>query len=170
MGLQTAAASLSALASLSIASTSPTQGHTGSLPSAAFGSPGASAPTSAQGTSSSVPREDDPILPDSDTVDIELADDKSDSGIAPIKSGKKRGTLFTCESCSKVRYRMITTWRYVLNLVAGVSASFLSCEASVGAHTSMARGFQASAQQAPAGPTHGGEPTEPIHLRCLANM
>ncbi|KAI0316603.1 hypothetical protein OF83DRAFT_1084159 [Amylostereum chailletii] len=85
-GLQTAAAALSALSSLSLASTSPAQGPvTASLSSTSVGS-------LARGISSSAPHDD---LAE---MDVEFADEKGEV----TKSGKKRGTLFTCESCSKV--------------------------------------------------------------------
>ncbi|TFY56563.1 hypothetical protein EVG20_g8878 [Dentipellis fragilis] len=114
-GLQAAAAALSALASLSLSSTPPQ-----SISLAAHGStatsyvPASSAlsapvpiPTLASNRSQggaaarSHPAQDGADLSSSLPLSFEENEDGKNAGVT-VKNGKKRGTIFTCESCSKV--------------------------------------------------------------------
>ena len=91
VGSHTATTTLSSLASLSISSSASPPGPASSTqaPTRPVTIPAHSTPVARRGVSSSVP------------VDDGFSVSGSLSGVT--RNGKKRGTIFTCESCSKVR-------------------------------------------------------------------
>ncbi|CDO78029.1 hypothetical protein BN946_scf184648.g1 [Trametes cinnabarina] len=99
--LQTAAAALSSLAALSLSGSPPPQSapQTGTSLASAAGQI-ISGPTAAK-----VPKQeaaDEDIVPDDASPDPSAKTELNGAGISITKSGKKRGTIFKCESCSKV--------------------------------------------------------------------
>lgn len=118
MGLQTAASALTELANLSLSSSPSTHGMSSSLTSTSFVSASAalSSPvpikaglnttvkvsvksTKAEETAQSLPSEISALDATSGSVDS-----KASISNGVTKNGKKRGMIFTCESCSKVSY------------------------------------------------------------------
>ncbi|KAA1472712.1 hypothetical protein DENSPDRAFT_839057 [Dentipellis sp. KUC8613] len=114
-GLQAAAAALSALASLSLSSTPPQSVSLAAHASAATSYVSASSVLSApvpiptlaskrsQGAAAarSHHAQDSADLSSSLPLSFEDNEDGKNAGVT-VKNGKKRGTIFTCESCSKV--------------------------------------------------------------------
>ena len=49
-----------------------------------------------------VEAKDDDVVPDDTSLASAAKSELSSAGISVTKSGKKRGTIFKCESCSKV--------------------------------------------------------------------
>ncbi|TBU57401.1 hypothetical protein BD310DRAFT_929304 [Dichomitus squalens] len=97
--LQTAAAALSSLANLSLAGSPPPQSIPQSATSFASAS-GQLTPSSA----TMMPKIEvkDDIIPDDSSAAAPAKTEINGAGISVTKSGKKRGTIFKCESCSKV--------------------------------------------------------------------
>lgn len=128
--IQTAAAALSSLATLSLSSSPPPAGPAQLSTSFAAASD-ALRPNSTEVTSSidlSVKQED---------VDRQVSHDSSGAGKGELSvggitikngTGKKRGTIFQCESCSKVCMVLYCVVR-MLNSVLDVPSSFLPNQA-----------------------------------------
>ncbi len=97
--IQSAAAALSSLATLSLSGSSP-QGvaQTGISFASASGQL-ASPPTSRM---PKVEAKDDDIVLDDAPMTAPVKTEINGAGISVTKTGKKRGTIFKCESCSKV--------------------------------------------------------------------
>ena len=98
--LQSAAAALSSLATLSL-SGSPPQGvpQTGT----SFASASGQLASSSTSRMLKVEAKDDDIVLDDPPVAAPVKAEINGAGISVTKTGKKRGTIFKCESCSKVR-------------------------------------------------------------------
>ena len=154
VALHTSTTTLSSLASLSISSSVSPPGPTlpASSPQAHTGPvtiPVHSTPVPRRGVSSSVPVEDG------------FSVSGSPSGVMSVvtRNGKKRGTIFTCESCSKVRAiscHRCATHQSRHYRVAGLSPPVVLDQTPVGAHAPLARGVKVFAEQASTGATHGG--------------
>ena len=103
VALQTAAAALGTLASLSISPSVPLPGPDSSAspraPTGPVAIPALRASVTRHGISRSVPVDDGSSVSGSPPP----PDSKAVVAGAATKNGKKRGTIFTCESCSKVR-------------------------------------------------------------------
>lgn len=116
MGLQNAASALTALANLSLSTSSGVQGGAFSATSTSFASASAALsspvpikaasnttvqistrPSKAEEAAQSLPS--DLTVPDAQAGSV---DSKANAGNGTTKNGKKRGMIFTCESCSKV--------------------------------------------------------------------
>ncbi|KAI0746724.1 hypothetical protein C8Q80DRAFT_1220030 [Daedaleopsis nitida] len=98
--LQTAAAALSSLATLSLSGSPPPQGipHTGTTLASASGLLSSASPAPVPKIED---RDDDAVLNEA----APAAPPKTEingTGVSVTKAGKKRGTIFKCESCSKV--------------------------------------------------------------------
>ena len=95
--LHNAAATISSLASLSLSGSPPPPG----APHAATSLISANGQT-ASGNVPKVETQDDDIIPEDTSVASAAKAELNSAGISVTKSGKKRGTIFKCESCSKV--------------------------------------------------------------------
>ncbi|KAH9849407.1 hypothetical protein C2E23DRAFT_840085 [Lenzites betulinus] len=98
--LQTAAAALSSLAQLSLSGSPPPQG----IPQAATSFTSASGQMSS-GLAPMLPKQeatDENTVPDDASSALPTKTEINGAGISVTKTGKKRGTIFKCESCSKV--------------------------------------------------------------------
>ncbi|KAI8970551.1 hypothetical protein BD414DRAFT_581730 [Trametes punicea] len=99
--LQTAAAALSSLATLSLSGSPPPQGAPQTATSLASASDQLhSAPTN---TAPKQEVADEDLVPDEVSTAPPAKTELNGAGISITKTGKKRGTIFKCESCSKVR-------------------------------------------------------------------
>jgi len=101
VALPSATTTLNSLASISISSSASPQGPDGSsafyrAPTGPVAIPGTSAHTSRNSISRSVPGDD------GTSVSLLMTESKSVVTGGTSRNGKKRGTTFTCESCSKV--------------------------------------------------------------------
>ena len=98
--LHTAAAALNSLATLSLSGSPPPPGipHTGTSLATASGllasSPSAPVPK--------IETKDDDAVLDEASAAAPVKAEINGGGISMTKTGKKRGTIFKCESCSKV--------------------------------------------------------------------
>lgn len=104
--LHTAAATLSSLASLSLVGSPPPQAtpQTGTSFTSASG-------ILASGPVPKVEAKDDDVVLDEASAASAVAPVKAEingAGIGVTKTGKKRGTIFKCESCSKVSTLLLT--------------------------------------------------------------
>ncbi|RPD65439.1 hypothetical protein L226DRAFT_530975 [Lentinus tigrinus ALCF2SS1-7] len=98
--LQSASATLSSLATLSLSGSPPPQ----SIPQTATSFTSASGMITS-GSSTTVPKietRDDDVVPGEASAAPPVKTEISGGGISVTKTGKKRGTIFKCESCSKV--------------------------------------------------------------------
>lgn len=98
--LQTAAAALSSLATLSLSGSPPPQGipHTGTTLASASGFLSSASPAPVPKIEE---RDDDVVLNEAAPAAPTKAEING-TGVSVTKVGKKRGTIFKCESCSKV--------------------------------------------------------------------
>lgn len=101
--IQSAAAALSSLATLSLSGSPQGVPQTGTSFASASGQL-ASPPTS---RIPKVEAKDDDIVLDDASMAAPVKTEINGAGISVTKTGKKRGTIFKCESCSKVS--MLTT-------------------------------------------------------------
>ncbi|KAI9063682.1 hypothetical protein FKP32DRAFT_1676370 [Trametes sanguinea] len=98
--LQTAAAALSSLATLSLSGSPPPQ--TAPQTATSFAS---AAGQIVSGPTATVPKQevaDEDLVPDDVSSERSAKTELNGAGISITKTGKKRGTIFKCESCSKV--------------------------------------------------------------------
>ncbi|OJT07748.1 hypothetical protein TRAPUB_1340 [Trametes pubescens] len=98
--LQTAAAALSSLATLSLSGSPPPPG----VPQTATSFTAASGQM-ASGLATMIPKQeaaDENTVPDEASATPPTKTEINGAGISVTKTGKKRGTIFKCESCSKV--------------------------------------------------------------------
>ena len=109
--LQTAAAALSSLATLSLSGSPP--------PPSVPQTNGSFTPANGQvsnDNATKVPKQeatDEDIVPDEPSTALPAKTEINGAGISVTKTGKKRGTIFKCESCSKVgvqRFSSSLTW------------------------------------------------------------
>ena len=126
--LHNAAATISSLASLSLSGSPPPPG----APHAATSLISANGQT-ASGNVPKVETQDDDIIPEDTSVASAAKAELNSAGISVTKSGKKRGTIFKCESCSKVCVSLslcdvpsIDTWPHRSTAIRPVSLSTVS--------------------------------------------
>lgn len=148
--LQSASATLSSLASLSLSGTPPPQ----SIPQTgtSFTSASGMITSSSYAPVPKIETRDDDVVPDEASAAPPLKTEISGAGISVTKTGKKRGTIFKCESCSKVRgfHRMRLQPQPVAGGIArltharlsGLPTPFLLDQAPLGTFSSLARSLQ----------------------------
>ncbi|RDX54456.1 hypothetical protein OH76DRAFT_1397757 [Lentinus brumalis] len=98
--LQSASATLSSLAALSLSGSPPP--HSIAQTGTSFTSASGMMSSSSSAPVPKIEAKDDDVVFDEASVDAPMKTEISGAGIRVTKTGKKRGTIFKCESCSKV--------------------------------------------------------------------